>query len=233
MKPKKMIDSFNYAIDGIINTVRTQKNMKIHMIAALLILSLCFFFDLEKMELLAIVISIFLVLAAELINTAIEFTIDLNTNYYHPLAKDAKNAAAGGVLIAALNAVVVGFIVFWNKLDAINFILINKVRNSSPYALFIIFAIVCIVVIIVKACYGEGTPLRGGMPSGHTALAFSLATALTLYTGNSIVLVLSYLMAFIAAHSRVDSKVHSAFEVAAGAALGTVLTIILYRIFAM
>jgi len=231
MKAQKMLDSFNYAIEGIIHAFRTQRNMRFHMIAALLVLTVCFLYDLSKPELLAIVISISLVLTTELVNTAIEFTIDLYTSNYHHLAKHAKNAAAGAVLVTALNAVVVGFIIFWKKLDAINFILINKVRNSSPYTVFMILVIVCITVVIVKAYYGKGTPLKGGMPSGHSALAFSLATALTLYTGESIVFAMSFIIALIAAHSRIDSKVHSAFEVAAGAALGIVLTILLYKLF--
>jgi len=231
MKAQKMLDSFNYAIEGIIHTFRTQRNMRFHMIAALFVLTVCFLYDLSKPELLAIVISISLVLTTELVNTAIEFTIDLYTSNYHHLAKHAKNAAAGAVLVTALNAVVVGFIIFWKKLDAVNFILINKVRDSSPYTVFMILVIVCITVVIVKAYYGKGTPLKGGMPSGHSALAFSLATALTLYTGESIVFAMSYIIALIAAHSRIDSKVHTPFEVAAGAALGIVLTILLYKLF--
>ncbi|MHC1720814.1 MAG: diacylglycerol kinase [Clostridiaceae bacterium] len=231
MKAQKILDSFNYAIEGIIHTVRTQRNMRFHMIAALLVLTVCFLYDLSKPELLAIVISISLVLTTELINTAIEFTIDLYTSNYHHLAKHAKNAAAAAVLVTALNAVVVGFIIFWKKLDEVNFILINKVRDSSPYTVFMVLVIVSITVVIVKAYYGKGTPLKGGMPSGHSALAFSLATALTLYTGQSTVFAMSFTIALIAAHSRIDSKVHSAFEVVAGAALGIVVTILLYKLF--
>jgi diacylglycerol kinase (ATP) len=231
MNVRKMLDSFNYAIDGIIHTVRTQRNMRIHMIAALVVLTACFFYNLSRVELLIIIVSICMVLMAELLNTAIEFTIDLTTNYYHPLAKQAKNAAAGGVLVAAINAIVVGFIIFWDKLWVIDFTLINKVRNSSPYAIFLILVIVIITVVIAKAYFGEGTPLKGGMPSGHSAISFSLATAVTLYTGQPIVFVISFIMAFIAAQSRVDAEVHSVLEVVAGALLGILLTMLLFTIF--
>ncbi len=105
-------------------------------------------------------------------NTAIEFAIDATTNYYHPLAKVSKNVAAGAVLLTAINAVVVGYIIFWDKLKYINFVLITKIKNSNPYAIFIILAIVCIVTVVVKAIYGEGTPLKGGMPSGHSTMHF-------------------------------------------------------------
>lgn len=61
-------------------------------------------------------------------NTAIEFAIDATTNYYHPLAKVSKNVAAGAVLLTAINAVVVGYIIFWDKLKYINFVLITKIK---------------------------------------------------------------------------------------------------------
>lgn len=231
MKVKKLLDSFNFAIEGIIYSVRTQRNMRIHMVLALIVLTACFFYDLNRIELLVIIITITMVIMAELFNTAIELAIDSTVNYYHPLVKLAKNAAAGGVLVAAINAVAVGYIIFWDKLNYINFSVINKVRTSSPYTIFMILTIMCIAVIIAKAFFGEGTPLKGGMPSGHSALAFSIATALTLYAGETIVFVLSFVLAFIVAQSRVDSEVHSVLEVFVGAVFGILLTILLYRVF--
>ena len=231
MKVKKLLDSFNFAIEGIIHSVRTQRNMRIHMVVALIVLTACFFYDLTKIELLVVLITVTMVIMAELFNTAIELAIDSTVNYYHPLVKLAKNAAAGGVLITAINAVAVGYIIFWDKLNYINFSVINKVRTSSPYTIFMILTIMCITVIIVKAFFGEGTPLKGGMPSGHSALAFSIATALTLYAGETIVFMLSFVLAFIVAQSRVDSDVHSVLEVFVGAVFGILLTVLLYRIF--
>lgn len=231
MKVRKLLDSFNYAIEGIIYAVRTQRNMRIHMIAALVVLTACFFYDLTKMEILAITITITMVIMAELLNTAIEFAVDATTNYYHPLAKLAKNVAAGGVLVTAINAIVVGYIVFWDKLKYINFILIRKVKSSNPYTIFIILVIVCIATIIIKAVFGEGTPLKGGMPSGHSAIAFSIATTIALTTGQLTVVILSYLLALIVAQSRVDSEIHSIIEVIAGGIFGTLITVLLFRVF--
>lgn len=231
LKVKKLLDSFNHAIEGIIYAVRTQRNMRIHMIAALFVLTACFFYDLSKAEILSITITITMVIMAELINTAIEFAVDATTNYYHPLVKIAKNVAAGGVLISAINAILVGYIIFWDKLKYINFILVRKVKTTNPYTIFIILAIVIITTIVIKAIFGEGTPLKGGMPSGHSALGFSIATTIALSTGELTIVILSYLLAFIVAQSRVDSEVHSILEVIAGAVFGTLITVLLFRIF--
>lgn len=232
MKVRKLIDSFNYAIDGIIHAVRTQRNMRIHMIAALIILTACFFYDLSKIEILIVTITIAMVISAEMINTAIECSIDVTANYYHPLAKVAKNTAAGAVLITAINAVVVGYILFWDKLSSITLGVMKKVKQSDPYMIFIILIILCIVTLIVKAIFGEGTPLRGGMPSGHSAIAFCLATTIALVSEHSpMAAALSYLLAFVVAQSRVDSHIHSIWEVLVGGAFGTLITILLFKIF--
>ncbi|WP_343769568.1 diacylglycerol kinase [Clostridium malenominatum] len=229
MKVRKLIDSFNYAIEGLLYAVRTQRNMRIHLILTLLVLTACFFYDISKIELLILFITITIVIVTELINTAIEFAIDTTTNYYHPLAKIAKNVAAGAVLVTALNAMVVGYIIFWNKLEYVNFIVINKIKNSNPYMIFIILFIVSIITLVIKAIYGEGTPLKGGMPSGHSTIAFAIATTIALLTEETIAIILSYLLALIVAQSRVDSKIHSILEVIAGALFGTLITILLFK----
>jgi diacylglycerol kinase (ATP) len=231
MKVRKLIDSFNYAINGIIHAVRTQRNMRIHMIAALLVLTACFFYDLSKFEILLLTITITMVIAAEMFNTAIECAIDLTANYYHPLAKVAKNTAAGAVLITAINAVIVGYILFWDRFNHISLVVIRKIKQSDPYMIFLILIIVCITTLVIKAVFGEGTPLRGGMPSGHSAIAFCLATTIALISEDPLAIVLSYLLAFIVAQSRVDSHVHSIIEVLAGAVFGTLITILLFKIF--
>jgi len=231
MKIKKTLESFNNAINGIIDTVRTERNMKIHLIVALCILIASFFFDITRYEFLILAVTITMVIAAELINTAIEATIDMTTNYYHPLAKISKNAAAGAVLITAINALLVGYIIFWDKLSNFSFDFIKKVKNSEPYTMFIVLVIVCIATIIAKAIFGEGTPLKGGMPSGHSALGFSIATAISLITEEPICILLSFLLAFITAQSRVDSEVHSILEVVVGAIFGIVLTLFIFTLF--
>jgi diacylglycerol kinase (ATP) len=230
MKVKKLVDSFNYAIEGIIYSIRTQRNMKIHMLAAIVVLSSTFFYDLSKIELLIITITITLVIVAEMINTAVECAIDATTNFYHPLVKIAKNVAAGAVLVTAINSALVGYVIFWDRLAPFNRTVLSKLKKSNPDMIFFILVIVCITTVVVKAIYDEGTPLRGGMPSGHSAIAFSVATSITLLTNEPLIMVLSYLLAIIVAQSRVDSEIHSILEVIFGGIFGTLLTLLLFKV---
>ena len=107
-----IIESFNYAIEGIIHVLRTQRNMRIHFAIAIAVLVAALAFDVSRLELIALLLAIAFVLIAEMINTAIEAAIDVATTSFDPMAKLAKDIAAGAVLIAAVNAIAVGYLVF-------------------------------------------------------------------------------------------------------------------------
>ena len=114
--PEKPIHSLwkalGFALEGIGYTIRTQKNMRIHLVIAVCVVSACVFLRLLPLEWALILICIGLVLVAEMLNTAIEAVIDLVSPQYHHLAKTAKDIGAGIVLILAFLAIVVGCIVF-------------------------------------------------------------------------------------------------------------------------
>lgn len=108
----KFIKGFKYAFEGIVYAFKTQLNMKFHAMAAILAIALAFYFSINIVEWLFVLLSIALVLSAELFNTAIEALTDLYTRETHPLAKLAKDCAAGAVLIVSIFALLVGIIVF-------------------------------------------------------------------------------------------------------------------------
>src|SRR5215210_189160 len=101
-RPPTVLDSFNYALAGIIHVLRTQRNMRIHFVIAVGVLIAALIVDVSKIELIALLISITFVLIAEMINTAIESAIDVATTTFDPMAKLAKDIAAGAVLIATV-----------------------------------------------------------------------------------------------------------------------------------
>jgi diacylglycerol kinase len=109
--------SFTHAFAGIAYALRTQRNMRIHVVVAALVLAAALATHLPARSVVAIVIAIAMVLAAELVNTAIEAVVDLTVAAPHPLAKIAKDTAAGAVLIVAGAAVVIGALTFYEGLS--------------------------------------------------------------------------------------------------------------------
>ena len=116
-----------------------------------------------------------------MINTAIEEAIDVATTSFDPLAKLAKDIAAGAVLIAAVNAVAVGYLVFSGAGRATAARACSTGCATRRRELTLIALVVTIIVVIATKAYtGRGTPLRGGLPSGHAAVAFAGWMAVTL-----------------------------------------------------
>ncbi|HCF48861.1 MAG TPA: diacylglycerol kinase [Syntrophomonas sp.] len=107
-----IIRKFAWAISGLAAVIREEQNMRIHLLAAGAALGMGWILELERGEWGLLFIAIVLVLMAEVINTAIERTVDLMAPQYHPLAEKAKNMAAGAVLLSAVSAVILGVIIF-------------------------------------------------------------------------------------------------------------------------
>lgn len=231
MKSRNLMDSFNYAFQGIIYALKTQRNMQIHFVATVVVLLASLFFHLTRLELVLLIATIAMVLVTEMINTAIEAAIDLMTDQYNIFAKIAKNVAAGAVLIAAINAVVVAYLLFFQHLNPLSKRVLETIRQSDVHITFIVLMVVIFSTISAKAYFGRGTPMSGGMPSGHAAVAFATATAITFISNHILVASLSFALALLVSQSRVEGKIHSVLEVAAGALLGTILTVLLFQLF--
>ncbi len=116
---RRILRSFGYALEGIVAIARTQPNFGVHLLVAALALGLASWLGLPPSEVAAIVLAIGLVLAAEAFNTAIEDLCDATMPRPHPLVKSAKDAAAAGVLLAVMAAVVVGLALFGPRLLAL------------------------------------------------------------------------------------------------------------------
>ena len=106
-----------------------------------------------------------------------------------------------------------------------------RIRQSPWHVTFIAIILVFSATIFGKALSQKGTPLRGGMPSGHAAIAFSIWTVISFFTSNSVVIALSFVMAFLIARHRIKDAVHTIWEVIAGAILGILITTLVFQLF--
>lgn len=230
-----LFDSFNYAAEGVIHALRTQRNLWIHFMLAAAVLVAAVAFGVSRLELMVLLLAITFVLVAELVNTAIEAAVDVASTSFDPMAKLAKDIAAGAVLIAALNAVAVGYLVFSGEVAGRSSRFLDRLSDAPAELTLVSLAVTVIIVIALKAYTGRGTPLRGGLPSGHAAVAFAGWMAMTLVLDDSshrfLISSLAFIMALLVAQTRVETGVHSAAEVASGGALGAFVTLFLFQAF--
>jgi diacylglycerol kinase (ATP) len=232
MKPKSWFQSANLAIEGIIYAVKTQRHMRYHLYAAVAALILSLVLNISRTEFIMLCMAIVLVLVTEMLNTAIETTVDMISEEYHPRAKLAKDIAAGVVLIASIGALTLAYLILY---PAFKTVLLNGqwrlTKAPRDVVAFVALSVVIILVIILKAFFGKGEPLRGGMPSGHAAVSFSIWTAAFYLADSFTVILLTFILAVMVSWSRWSAGIHRPIEVVAGALLGAGVTFLFFLLF--
>ena len=111
MNPRKFLESLKYALEGLEYCIKTQRNLRIHFVFAVIAILTSLALNISRVEFVMIVMVISLVIICEIINTAIERAVDTTTLEYHPIAKISKDVAAGAVLVSAINAIIVGWLI--------------------------------------------------------------------------------------------------------------------------
>jgi len=229
-----IVESFNYAFEGIIHVLRTQRNMRIHFVVAALVLVAAIVSGVDRLELIALLLAIAFVLIAEMLNTAVEAAVDVATTSFDPMAKLAKDIAAGAVLIATAVAVAVGYLVFSGQVADRSSRLLDQLSNAPAELTLIALLLTTIIVIGTKALTGRGTPLRGGLPSGHAAIAFAAWMAVTLFLEGVdrrfLISSLTFIMALLVAQTRIEAGVHSSAEVLYGGLLGALVMLAVFQV---
>lgn len=232
MKPKSWIQSANLAIEGIIYSVMTQRHMRYHLIAALFVLVLSLLLHISRIEFIFLSLAIILVLVTEMLNTAIEATVDMIAKEFNPQAKIVKDIGAGVVLVASVGALTLAYFILYPALRrAIGEGSLRIVKAPADVVAFVSLSAVIIIVIIIKALVGKGEPLRGGMPSGHAAVSFSLWAATVSMSASWMIKALILLCAVLVSMSRWWSGIHKPGEVVAGMLIGSCVTFLFFWVF--
>ena len=231
MPLRKWIQSANHAIEGILHASKTQRHMRYHLYAAIFILLLGFVLGISWSAFALLIILSCVVLSVEMLNTTIEVITDVLFKEYDIKAKEIKDIAAGAVLITALGAVIIGYGVLYEPVKEFFQTGLNIAKHSESDVAVVAIIIVLILVVITKAFFGKGEPLRGGLPSGHAAVSFSIWTSVVLISESFTPSLLVLIMAIIIAQSRVSVGIHKPWEVVLGALLGTTVTFLLFKVF--
>jgi diacylglycerol kinase (ATP) len=226
--------SFEHAYRGLVYAVRTQRNMRIHVGIATLVLVASLLVEVSKLELTVLVLVILLVLITEMFNTALEFAVDLATKEYHPLAKLAKDISAGAVLVSSIGAVLVGYLILADDLGPLSLETLETIRRQPAHLTLVTLGVIVLVVLLGKALTHSPHSFYGGMPSGHAAVAFSgwVAASFVAAEGRyaGLVSIIVLLMALLVCQSRVESGTHTLYQVATGALIGVLITVAAFQL---
>lgn len=231
MASRDLITPFRVAIHGMVHTFRTQRHMRIHLYVTLVTLLLAVLLPLRVKDVLVLFFMIGSVLVAEMFNSAIEAVVDLVSPGYHPLAKHAKDIAAGAVLIATIMAITAGVLIAvgddaWERM---RLGLTNEGYNLPLLPRFIAGILVLFTVVVIGKGLGRrGNVLQGGLVSGHAAFGFFFASSIPFITDNVLATAIAVILALIIAQSRYEAKFHTIFELTIGATVGTAFGIIIF-----
>ncbi len=230
---KSVLRSFNFAWEGLTFCFATQRHMRVHFAIMALVLLAAWGLRVNQDELLQLLTAMVLVLIAEMVNTAVEYAIDLSTDGYDPRAKVAKDVAAGAVLLAAVYSVTVAVLVFTTNPRLAEIVRRIPVQRDWPVVSAVQLVVIgllllSILITYVKKATRRGTLWRGGMISGHTAFGFLIATAIGIVTHDLAVTALALALALLVSQSRIQARIHSPTEVLIGGVLGIIVAFVLF-----
>lgn len=235
LKNDNFIEAWYNAINGIIYTVTTQRNFRIQLVLAVIVLALSLFYGLGTTEFLCLVFALFFVIFAEMVNTAIETVVDLFVDVYHPKAKIAKDVAAGAVVLSACNALIVGYFIFFNaeNMKAISDSIFNNMVKSPQHLAFVAIILVVIAVIAIKASCSKkkerGQLIKEGfVPSGQSAVAFAALTAIWINSKDIVTFTLALVLSLLVVGNRVYNNARTKAEVVFGACMGVLIVMLVY-----
>ncbi|MCX8074265.1 MAG: diacylglycerol kinase [Clostridia bacterium] len=232
-KNKNFYTALGHAIDGVIRAFKTERNLRLDYIIGLFVLIGSLFFDFTKTEFACLCLTIGFVIFSEMINSTVEYIVDMVTDKYDERAKAAKDIAAGGVFISAVVAVIVSYFLFVDKLYAATNSVISNILNSRLYILFtIIFAIVMLAVIL-KGVFSKNENYSSSFPSARVSVAFALTTYVYLITGSLFVGATSFILSILIAQIKIENTKTRPIYMVLSALMGILIVLIVYQIILM
>ncbi len=226
-KNKNVFSAIKNAYNGIRYAFEKERNIKMQIAIAILVIVLGIIFKLTSIEIILVMITIVFVMVTELINTAFENTIDLYIDVYHPRAKIAKDVAAGAVVLSTVNAVIVSYFIFFEKIAMGG---MNFMKNIIQRPDILVFLSLLLVLIFSFLIWNFAKKQEKFVPSGQIMVATSIFTAIWYMTQDIKILSLVFVAILMIFANRLKSNEKTFREIIYGAILGFLGTLILLSI---
>ncbi|MBR6688520.1 MAG: diacylglycerol kinase [Clostridia bacterium] len=231
-KNKTWFSATKNALNGIIHAFKTERNLRIDYLIGALVFFISLFFDFTKVELICLVITIGFVIFAEMINSVVEYVVNLITTEYNLDAKAAKDIAAGGVLIASTISVIVAYLLFIDKLKVASTELLHAVLSTRSHITVVILFVVVLLVAILKGIFtkrGERNYVKS-FPSARVMISFALATYLLVITESLLVGGVAFVLSVMVSSMKRENDKTTMIQVVLSAALGILVVLALYQL---
>ena len=231
-KNKTFFSATKNALNGIIHAFKTEKNLRNDYIIGALVFFISLFFDFTKVELICLVITIGFVIFAEMINSTVEYIVNLVKTEYDLNAKAAKDIAAGGVLIASIISVIVAYLLFIDKIGQASTALLTAVLSSKAHMLVTILFIVILLVVILKGVFSKDKEHNyvKAFPSARVTISFALSTYLFAMTKNLIVGGVAFALSFMVSSIKRENDKTTLMQIVFSALLGILLVLSIYQL---
>ena len=232
-KNKSFYTAAKHAVEGIICAFKTERNLRIDYIIGLFVLIGSLFFDFTKTEFACLCLTIGFVIFAEMVNSAVEYVVDLVTDKYDLRAKAAKDIAAGGVMISAIVAVTVAYFLFADKLYYSTQMVLNTILSSKIYILFTILFAIVILCVIIKGVFKKESEAEKPFISLRVAIAFALTTYVYIITRSMLSGAVSLILSLLITSIKIENGKNRLLYMVISAALGILVVLIIYQIVLM
>ena len=231
-KNKTFFSATRNALNGIIHAFKTEKNLRNDYIIGVLVLFVSLFFDFTRTELICLVLTIGFVIFAEMINSTVEYIVNLVKTEYDLNAKAAKDIAAGGVLIASIISVIVAYLLFVDKIRQASTELLTAVLSSKAHMLVTILFVITILVVILKGIFSKDKEhdYVKAFPSARVTVSFALSTYLFVITKNLIVGGVALALSIMVSSIKRENYKTTMQQVILSALLGILLVISIYQL---
>lgn len=231
-KNKTFFSATKNALNGIIHAFKTEKNLRLDYLIGALVFVVSLFFDFSKLELICLVITIGFVIFAEMINSTVEYIVNLVKTEYDLNAKAAKDIAAGGVLIASAISVIVAYLLFVDKIRQASTALLTAVLSSKAHMLVTILFIATILVVILKGVLSKDKDNNyvKSFPSARVTISFALSTYLFVITKNLLVGGVAFALSFMVSSIKRENDKTTMMQIVLSALLGILLVVSVYQL---
>ena len=224
------LGSISSALEGIVHTLKLERNMRIHFCAGFLVVILGVYLNLIAVEFMFLCFAVTLVLVSEMFNTVVEHAFDFFNKEFHPKIKIIKDISAGAVFVSSINAAIVGYILLVKRVGVSINSAFSIIKQSSWHSTVISLLVVIGIVLFVKITRKEKNLLRGGMPSGHSAVAFAVWMVISLIVSDPLISLLVFFLGVLIARSRIVTGAHNVVEVIAGGVIGALSSLLIFQL---